>query len=154
MNRKWLRPVALLSLAAYLFANTPTEAVLAAHLAAARPHSHPSQPVPKAPGQARHRCKHCSRHRHLDPKKETSRPAPEPKSDSRGPSCPCCPEEPSKPFCPCPGGCAYCSVAKVPCLTPFTLAAEAAVCALGPALEEAFLYAAPCWGGLFRPPRS
>jgi hypothetical protein len=75
--------------------------------------------------------------------------------DDQADSSPSCPDhhDGPKPCCPCPGGCAYCSVAKVPWAVTPTLAPQAAVC-VGQCLSEvSLLYLPPFHGTLIRPPR-
>lgn len=70
------------------------------------------------------------------------------------PACPCEHPNPSKPSCPCPGGCMFCSVAKVPCAAPIILSPKPASC-LGYCLSELPLLYAPLFcGKLIRPPRA
>jgi hypothetical protein len=55
--------------------------------------------------------------------------------------------------CPCPGGCALCSVAKVPCLLPLTALVEVAS-GLDDGLDEASpVYDSPFCATLTPPPR-
>ena len=67
------------------------------------------------------------------------------------PSCPC--QDHERPVCPCPGGCGYCSVAKVPCTEQ---AAD-----LTPASqfqwnlpESVTCYSCPCHADRTPPPRA
>jgi len=58
------------------------------------------------------------------------------------------------PSCPCPGGCAFCSVAKVPGLSPLVAPAIVTRC-LDDCLDEMpCVYVPPFCGQLIRPPRS
>jgi len=62
-------------------------------------------------------------------------------------------DRPDFPACPCPGGCAYCNVAKVPCPLPAAAVSQWTECA-GPSRAEApSPYFPPCSGTLLRPPR-
>jgi hypothetical protein len=72
--------------------------------------------------------------------------------DDSSPSCPN--HDDSKPCCPFPGGCAYCSVAKVPWTVAPALVPQAAVY-VGQCLSEvSLLYLPPFLGTLIRPPRA
>jgi|SRR5579884_215729 len=70
------------------------------------------------------------------------------------PDCPCREQNPTKPSCPCPGGCMFCSVAKVPCVTP-TIASLASSPCTGRCFAEAPpICFPPFCGKLMRPPRA
>jgi hypothetical protein len=58
------------------------------------------------------------------------------------------------PCCPCPGGCAFCSVAKVPCLSTVTVPAVITPCVDDDLDEAPPVYDAPFASQLTRPPRS
>jgi len=164
MPRTWLRPVACLSLAAYLFANTAAGSALSIHLqktdscrdenaAAVSTDPEPTDPAPP-------RCKHCAKFRRQAPpeqhtegpeccSEESSHPeSPQEPADS---SCPCCPKGPP---CPVPGGCAICNIAKVPCLATALLALLPPLCAGASLIESPPLYLPPSGDELIRPPRS
>jgi hypothetical protein len=168
MKRKWLRLIAYLSLAAYLLVNTQAAEALSTHFQFVL--SQPSQNAPNsckgqgreadhsrkdAPARTCSSCKHCAKQ-----KQKVSHPPDQEGTDhdhaSPEPSCPCCPDGPgdrSSPSCPCPGGCAFCTVAKVPCLTTLTLSVGPSPCVGESAAEQPFCYVGPCRGGLIRPPR-
>jgi hypothetical protein len=74
--------------------------------------------------------------------------------DSSDPSCPCCPKGPSDHSCPCPGGCVFCSVAKVPCVHVPVFTGLEARCLGEEVSETPSLYAPPVCGELMRPPRA
>jgi hypothetical protein len=69
------------------------------------------------------------------------------------PSCPCCPDDPKQKSCPCPGGCALCSVAKTPLLLPLDLDLHQALCVGNCVSIDLFEYISPMCDGLDRPPR-
>lgn len=67
--------------------------------------------------------------------------------------CPCCPEGPNQPWCPFPGGCAFCNVAKIP-FTTHNLQFMGLQPQTGTVLTESIsLPAYTLVGELFRPPR-
>jgi hypothetical protein len=166
--RPWhKRLVACISVMAYFVANT--------HLAfTAEPSAEPASTPEHAPAQPQQpaeceetvpACKHCAA-RLKARAKQKSDPAASagaqekhtPDHDQPGRSCdtpcPCCPHEPGDPSCPCPDGCAMCSVAKAPCLAGPTCA-----CVVLPhlgytAVEESFTYIPPLPLELIRPPRA
>jgi hypothetical protein len=102
------------------------------------------------------KCKHCNSVRDevqgapSSQSKQSSTPCP-PCNDS---SCPCSPGEHRPKDCPCPGGCAFCSVAKAPCMTPLTPTLCDAACVGECNSEEPFDYVSPRPGSLIRPPRA
>jgi hypothetical protein len=132
MRRKWLRLIAVVGLAAFL-ANTPAGARLfSAFLIGdeSRPH---------VCGQ---------RHSPAETLAEHGR-AP---CDLR---CPDCPKSPFAPKCPCPGGCALCNVAKVPCHVPaHDFTGPATACQDDAVPELTSFYTPPAVGRLIRPPRA
>jgi hypothetical protein len=69
--------------------------------------------------------------------------------------CPSCPgQDKPCPSCPCPGGCMFCSVAKVPChlsFTPILVPSALVLCGLAPVTP---VHSALLPGGMYRPPRS
>src|ERR1019366_2733777 len=110
------------------------------------------EPAPKA-----RKCKHCSSTE--DRAEQTctsglSRKGGTPSKPCNDSSCPCCPNEHGPNDCPCPGGCALCSVTKAPCLTPLTPTLDHALCIGQCCLVESFDYVSPPQGGLIRPPRA
>lgn len=69
------------------------------------------------------------------------------------PACPCCPSQPSKPDCPVPGGCAFCSVAKIPLMnSPLTGSTPVIFAEMVLPERTSFPLLMPV-GKLFRPPR-
>jgi hypothetical protein len=140
MRRRWLQPVSLISLAAFLIANTPASA-RAVHCpwVLVLPDRHACE----VHGDQDDCCTGC--------------PGDEPADDSLFQK-PSARHEPTCPHCPvpsCPQGCCWCSVAKVP-MCGGTLQMSAALApSLGSCLLEASLLipAAPC-GELIRPPRA
>jgi hypothetical protein len=66
-------------------------------------------------------------------------------------SCPCCPK---KPAGQCPGGCAFCSVAKVPCFGVSIPTVGPGPCVGTSLVESCPPYASPFPGKLIRPPRA
>src|SRR5262249_38589205 len=142
MRRLRQRLVALVSLAAFFVANTHAGLALAAHLAAPRladapapqrgsnGHNGPEALKAKAKKATRSGCS-CARHKTTKPRNQAAAPSSVPRPDKQSPCRPCCPDCPKGPSgsqCPCPGGCPLCSVAKVPCLSPFALFTAAPPC--------------------------
>ncbi len=131
MRRKWLRLIAWISLGTFL-ANTPAavhwiNALLIGH--EMQPHDCGQQHSP-VKTLAEHRNRLCRS------------------------GCPDCPKSPFAPKCPCPGGCALCNVAKVPChLPPYDLTGPTAACPDDAVAEIVFSYTPPA-GRLIRPPRA
>jgi hypothetical protein len=131
MRRKWLRLIVIVGLAAFL-ANTPAVARLfSAYLIGdeSLPHVCGQQHSPEAETLAergRGACNH---------------------------DCPNCPKSPLAPKCPCPGGCALCNVAKVPCHIRAHVFTSAAACQEASAPELTSFYTPPAVGRLIRPPR-
>jgi hypothetical protein len=134
MRRKWLRLVVWVGLAAFL-ANTPAAARLFSDFLIcdeSLPHVvYDERHSPAAETRAEHGRAPC------------------------GPGCPDCPKSPFAPKCPCPGGCALCNVAKVPCHIP----AHDFTCAVAPFQEASVpeltsFYTPPIAGRLIRPPRA
>jgi len=140
MSRRWLRPVSLISLAAFLIATMPAGASHWPSIFASKP-------------TAEHRDAHddaccCGHHHEAAPAEEHSAALPA-KSDDES-ACPHCPGVPE-----CPYGCCWCSVAKVPmCTGEFDLAAVLTP-SLSSSLPEASLFIPAAHGGeLIRPPRA
>lgn len=155
VRRALLRLMSLLSLCAYLLANTHASFALdymirsqprSAHVPEMAP-TDETTPTPR-------KCRHCNPVPEETSNDTTSQPSScptdRPCNDS---SCPCCPNQHDPKDCPCPGGCALCSVAKAPCLTPWTPTLHQAVCIGQCCLVESLNYASPPQGGLIRPPR-
>jgi hypothetical protein len=74
-------------------------------------------------------------------------------SASHSPTCPCHGIGFPCPSCPCPGGCAFCSVAKVPCVPPVALLMDATPTKEDNFIEVAQSYTSPFTGTLTRPPK-
>ena len=149
MRPQWQRLVACLGLVAFVAANTHAAVAVAAALSPAELRL-PSKSAPaKKSAASRHTsCRHCGK----------SGAAKDAAAVGRGdapctdrPNCPDCPHGPS---CPCPGGCAACNVAKVPCFsTAPSLALEDACLGASPEAPPSF-YSPPSAGRLIRPPRA
>ena len=141
MPRKWSRLVALVSLVAFLAANTHAGAVLTRLTTAPSAPEHDDSAAESGPST----CCHCHDE---TPEATTAQTA-----DDRCPSGPECPHCPKGPTCPCPGGCATCNVAKVPCCVPPPNFSVAEVF-LGDSPEALpSFYSPPAAGSLIRPPR-
>ena len=154
MRGKWLRLVACVSLVAILVA--PSHAgMAAARLLTAPPSAgHPSAPAhgEPHPSDGESTCASCC-HGAVG----HCRAAAAPRDQSRtpcDPDCPHCPRGPFPPKCPCPGGCALCSVAKVPCLFSAPCFASPAPCLGDSVTEPPPPYNAPFSRTLLRPPRA
>jgi len=161
MRQTWLRLVVCVSLMAFLAANTPAGITLVLHLLAGQTpaaddprshcdlaHSHEEEVTDDSEsltcctcGEDKARSCQASQH-------------PEERDTPCGPSCPACPGSPSDPKCPCPGGCALCSVAKVPCVVPSVCVTCSAPCLGANSLEPHPVYTSPFTGRLIRPPRA
>jgi hypothetical protein len=150
MSRKWLRLLACVSLVAFVAANTHAGAAFAACLTAPARHGSPAghartKPAPRS-------CCNCSGHK--------ARVAAEPSEAVNGHGrtpcepCPGCPKGPCGPKCPCPGGCALCNPAKVPCLAEAAGPACEAPCLGASPAEHTSSYTPPFSGTLTRPPRA
>jgi len=153
MRGRWHRLVACVGLAAFLAANALASTSAATHPGVA-PRDGGVKQVPAtltAEGSAASCC-HCGNDEGRVGKISAA-------SQDHGccPSGPCCPESPKRPFtpkCPCPGGCAYCNVAKVPCTTPAArFTSPASCCVWNNVPELASFYTPPSTGSLIRPPR-
>lgn len=149
MSRKWLRVAACVTLAAFLVAN----GLPSAH---ARPMGCPcrqagNEPATAAPTAepAPSGCKHCrAKERQAGASiAQTNLDQPD---GSPGRSCPC--QDPGS--CPCPGGCIFCSVAKVPCCAPVAAVTVLMPCLGQKLLEDSLLFPPPHGGKLIRPPRA
>lgn len=158
MSRTWLRLVACVSLGVYLLANTHASFALERFVRSQIPAKRMTDPLPSEPSEESapkpSKCKHCSKS--TDDQTEEQSPCtsdgPTPPCDD--PSCPCCPNDHNGKQCPCPGGCAMCSVAKAPLLTPIGISLHDAVCTGECRVDEAFDYVSPPQHGLIRPPRA
>jgi hypothetical protein len=161
MHRVRQRLVALVSLTTFLVGNTHAGTAIAAHLLAPRPAAssaphqnsagRDTQAAPKAKKPTRSCCR-CARHK--KPAPETPAPPRPEKQGPCAPACPDCPKGPCGPQCPCPGGCALCGVAQVPCLSPFAPFTVAPPCLGDSLIEPTPLYVPPHGIELLRPPRA
>jgi hypothetical protein len=157
VSRFWPRVVAMVSLAAYLLANT--NASLAMQFAP-RPAKHADQvqttPNEETPTNSK-KCKHCFQCKEVveTPTEEHDRSSPSgcKKGDCDEPSCPCCPGDSNQKNCPCPGGCALCSVSKIPLLAPVNFDFHHVLCLGNCPGIDSIQYISPKCDGLDRPPR-
>jgi hypothetical protein len=170
MFRSWPRLVACLSLVAYLL--THTHAGLALHIPI-HPKKDPStsraedsnENAVQPPADC-FDCPHCAKrarlaaanaakkpNRRAEVQNTSAPPARQGESKESNSSCPDNPGDPDRPTCPCPEGCAMCSVAKTPCVTANLLLPQPVACLSACLVEEAFLYAPPAQNGVIRPPR-
>jgi hypothetical protein len=164
------RLVACVSLLAYFLANTHANLVIGAYIeptpvSATTKSTAPkdSEPATAPSEEPASECPHCAKRlkakaarvakQQQHAQSDTQQPAPDgkPVCASCDEACPCCPKTPA---CPCPGGCALCSVAKVPCLVADAPMPSSSVCVGDFLVEEAFSYLSPFSGGLIRPPRA
>ena len=152
MLRKRPRLVALVSLVAFLAANTHASAVFTRLTArSVRQLSMAMENGGSSAASDRSSCCHCRKAAPVATNPTSSTMAGD--EDASGPCGPDCPDCHKGPTCPCPGGCASCNVAKVPCFAPPP----------NFAIVEAFLgdsteappsfYTPPSAGCLARPPR-
>src|SRR5262245_10967329 len=121
MFPKWSNLVSAVSMAAFLVANMPGlqasfEGMLGAKqacpcAAATESQVHTIRSLHEETGPS---CKHCRAK-----KKSPGAGGFRQKNSKNAARCPCpsCPCQHQDKSCPCPGGCAFCSVAKVPCHT-------------------------------------
>src|ERR1700730_912843 len=99
MSRKWARWTASVCLVPFLFANTHANTAIAVYLQGLPHYYHPHDGHDCLPeGESHSEDSPCPCH-----------------DDPADSSCPGCPKGPSDHSCPCPGGCAFCNVAKVSC---------------------------------------
>jgi len=144
MRRKWLGPIACVCLAAFFVANSHASTAIAVYLngrlAPVQRHGSDLHHEDADPGHDDSNC--CQ---------DESCPCHDEPADS---PCPCCPKGPSDQSCPCPGGCVFCSVAKVPCVDVPVISRPEALCLGEKILESLSLYLSPVYGALIRPPRS
>lgn len=155
MPSRWVRLVAWVALAAFLVAN----GTAIAH------HSLPSSSCRcgdascrvsegvssgNAPSSA---CQHCRAKQKSQIAFGVSQGNDDRQLSSSSPACPCKHQNPSKPSCPCPGGCMFCSVAKLPCTAPTILSPVYIICTGSCLAEVPLLHLSPFCGKLIRPPR-
>lgn len=150
MHRPWLRLVSYLSLAAFLLANQP--AAMTAFVRGGGPgHVHEHSPD----------CWHCSCLKQETAVEPSACDCAEccseaPAGSSLDPSQPASTshDHSSCPCCPCPGGCAYCSVAKVPCCHARVAVGEL-ILSLEEGCAESTMLLPPAHSGkLIRPPKA
>lgn len=179
MTRFRLRLVSLVTLVCYLVTNAHVSVGLGA-TRSARQQAPPNVAEPvleesqqesepdadKENAKQPTRCKHCAEQQakkaeqtssNSPPEEKPSEPSPAPCQDSDDPcddSCPCCPTAPGGKPCHIPGGCAYCSVAKIPCLAEMPLCHDADACFGEARSDLPVFYTPPSCGGLIRPPKS
>jgi hypothetical protein len=162
------RLIACASLVVYLLANTHVNLAIGSHVEPARESTSAPTPAqqnggenPLPPEDLVSECPHCAKRlkeaaeqRKAKTDKKCSASERENSDPSLPDDCPCCPKTPGAPSCPCPGGCALCSVAKVPCLVPDAPVPLSFFCLGDCLVEETFYYLPPFSGGLIRPPRA
>lgn len=155
VRRFWLRLVSLLSLCVYLLANTQASFALDYWIRSQIHEVAPPEPAStdESTPQSR-KCKNCTRVSEGNSDQQAPNSSNRPCKPCNDSSCPCGPNEHHHKDCPCPGGCALCSVAKAPCLTPWTATLDHAVCIGECCLNDSFDYLSPPLGGLIRPPRA
>ena len=147
--------VVLVSLAAYFLANTNASLALDYWLRSqAATKADVATSTEETPAETHKKCKHCCKPGETEgfsPSPSTSQDCDD--TDCDRSSCPCCPDDANKHRCPCPGGCALCSVAKAPCLTPINLNLHDTSCVDDCASPDSPEYPSLKSGGLDRPPR-
>lgn len=157
VSRCWLRLISVLCMAAYLLANTNVSFALEAWMRGKVVNVSQAPPDKSEERASKSRkCKRCSTCQ-IEPDQEAERQS-SPREDHRKgncqeSSCPCCPQDSGQKRCPCPGGCALCSVAKAPCLTPVATDLPQMLCVGQCSLADPVVYHSPFCGGLERPPR-
>jgi hypothetical protein len=160
MRRNWLRPITCVSLVAFFVANSHVGTAFAIWMAvkpaAAEQVSYyePLHSLSLNQLETEASASSCHSTQHSERTFEPDEVQKDRGHEPCGPSCPDCPKEPHGPQCPCPGGCAICNPAKVPCL-----AHTPCLTSLAPSLsdnlpEATSIYTAPCAGRLIRPPRA
>jgi hypothetical protein len=179
MRKTWSHLMIVLTLAGYFLGNTHAGQAIAMHfqcLPQEGESKHGSKPATeetpiedKQPTQNKQQdecsdCPHCKKRAQaaaetssnaLAGLRGSKKPGVADRSRGSGSSdCPCCPGEPHEPSCPGPGGCALCSVAKIPCIAVGLLMTMPTTCTGQCAVDLAFLYVPPCSSGLIRPPRA
>lgn len=166
MFDRWRRLISCVCMLAFFFANSHAGMVVNAYFRDAGTSASQScqaakssEPVESKPS----RCKHCARQQDKAKATEGRDPAPEELAsekvcnETNSPhgtleeSCPCCPSGPS---CPCPGGCAMCSVAKSICTDSSFVDMLPAKCFDQFVPDHSIVYLPPSGEGLIRPPRA
>ena len=153
--------VVLVSLAAYFIANTNASATIQSFVRshvveAEKVANHSTQ---EAPAEApKKKCKHCNPSAETPETTSNSQspcpPANCPNENHDDPACPCCPHDSDHKNCPCPGGCALCSVAKTPLVVSVNFDSCQSLCVGSCLLIDSSQYASPKCDGLDRPPRA
>jgi hypothetical protein len=139
MPRWLIRLIAVVTLLTFLVGNGSAISHARAFLSHS-PCSHPADPSSATCG-----CEHC-----LSEESPHSAPSP---VEVRNVTPPSHGDDLPGSSCPCPGGCAFCSVAKVPGLSPLVTPAVVTLC-LDDSLDAMpCVYASPFGGTLTRPPR-
>lgn len=156
MSRAWLRLISCVSLGAYLLANTHASFALERLVRSHVPAKTPTEQLPTEQESASKpsACKHCCKQTENQSEEQSPCNSEGPTQPCDTPSCPCCPGDQDGKQCPCPGGCAMCSVAKAPLLTPIEISLHEAVCTGECQIDESFDYVSPLQHGLIRPPRA
>jgi hypothetical protein len=159
VSRIWLRLVGAVSLAAYLLANTNASAAVNHWMHKQFPRTaEVASPAYEATSEKPKKCtKGCCKPNETQTTQDAE-PSPPPapvrqKQNSDKPVCPCCPNDSEEKHCPCPGGCALCSVGKAPLLTPFHFELHETAFVDHCLMTVSFEYVSPSCGGLDRPPR-
>lgn len=123
MFRRWQPAITMVCLTAYFFGNIAVSLAVGAYLKTEHdPGSNPSHTSVCLESHKHSRVLECpccksSGHEEGESEKDcefTSQHGVEEVPPPVKDQCPCCPGKPSEPNCPCPGGCALCSVAKIP----------------------------------------
>jgi hypothetical protein len=149
LSRLGLRLVAMVSLAAYLLANTNAIGCME-FPPTAKETKLVQTPSEKTSSNCK-KCKHCSQSNKTDESSTSRASSGSGKCDE--PHCPCCPADSNQKTCPCPGGCAFCSVAKVPLLSSLNYDVHRLVCLGVCRWTNSFQYVSPKFDSLDRPPR-
>lgn len=164
MRRPWLRLVACLTLAAYLLTNLSFGMTAGVHVLAGLPFrgrtcSHTAtNTTPSTLEALAHEATGETPKQRCCCKKGSQVPAPTDPSILDRVEGPCSPSSCPDPTCPChscpiPGGCAYCSVSKVPCCSSTHLLPFAFPCPGERVAESSLLYSPVHATQLIRPPR-
>jgi hypothetical protein len=155
MSRKRLRLIGCVALATYLLANSHAS-LLAGFLHRAHLDSAPLASAESSQPTSGRCCPHCTHRPEQDttPSRNDSQvPRHDHEEEPCDPTCPGCPICPVNDSCPCPGGCALCSVTKAPCLDHQLIVAPIMVPTMWCSFEEPASFVSPICDGLIRPPR-
>lgn len=153
MPNRWVRLIAWFALATFLVADgtavahhfLPFSGCQCSHRS-----YRPSKGI-SPPASPSSTCKHCCKKQKL---RVADRGSQSRDDTEVGSACPCERRNPAKPSCPCPGGCPYCSVAKVPHAASTIFSPEPASYAGRCLSEFPLLYLPPFSGTLSHPPRA